>query len=84
METQTLTGLAGAGDLKISAVVKPGAEALDAAYRLSPEQATFFKAQTGINDDDDLRTHILEVQESAYKVSVMMLSASQKVNPPCT
>ncbi|KAG8219067.1 hypothetical protein J3R82DRAFT_4824 [Butyriboletus roseoflavus] len=68
MDTQSLTGFAGAGDLKISAMVKPDTEPLDAAYALSPEQATFFKAQTGIDDDNDLRTHILEVQERAFKI----------------
>ena len=72
MDTQTLTGRTGAGDVKLTAVVKPDTEPLDAAYGLSPEQATFFKAQIGINNDDDLRTHILEVQESAYKVSKVM------------
>ena len=69
MDTQTFTGLAGAGDLEISAVVKVDTETLGATYGLSPEQATFFKAQTGINNDADLKTHILEVQENAYKVS---------------
>lgn len=69
MDTQTLTGHAGAGDLNITAVLKPDTEPLAAVYGLSPQQATFFKAETGINDDDDLRTHILEVQERACKVS---------------
>ncbi|KAG2079282.1 hypothetical protein BDR04DRAFT_1166753 [Suillus decipiens] len=30
-------------------------------YSLSSKQAEFFKAQTGINDDEDLKKHILEV-----------------------
>ncbi|KAG8219066.1 hypothetical protein J3R82DRAFT_4822 [Butyriboletus roseoflavus] len=72
MDTQLLTGLAGAGDLKVSAMVKPETEPLDAAYALSSKQTTFFKAQTRIDDDDDLRTHILEVQERAYEVSEVM------------
>ncbi|KAG2361434.1 hypothetical protein BDR07DRAFT_1409788 [Suillus spraguei] len=38
-------------------------------YSLSPKQAEFFKAQTGINDDEDLKKHILEVQAKAYKVA---------------
>ncbi|KAG8219065.1 hypothetical protein J3R82DRAFT_4821 [Butyriboletus roseoflavus] len=67
MNTQSLTGIPGIEDFKVS-VVKPDAEPLGAAYALSPEQATFFKAQTGIDDDDDLRTHILEVQERAFKI----------------
>lgn len=57
------------GDLNITAAVKPAAEpSLDAAYGLSVEQADFFKAETGIDDDDDLKTHILEVQRKAYEV----------------
>lgn len=38
-------------------------------YSLSPKQAEFFKAQTGINDNEDLKKHILEVQAKAYKAS---------------
>jgi len=68
MDTQPLTGYAGAGDLKISAVVNPDAVPLAAAYELSPEQATFFKAQTKVGDDDNLRCHILRVQEKAYDI----------------
>ncbi|KAG2342482.1 hypothetical protein BDR05DRAFT_964090 [Suillus weaverae] len=37
-------------------------------YSLSSEEAAFFKAQTGIDDDEDLKRHILEVQAKAYKV----------------
>ena len=72
MEAQTLTGRVGAVDPKISAVINLDTEPLAAAYELSPEQTTFFKAETGIDDDDDLRTHILGVQEKAYKVSSAM------------
>ena len=72
MHTQSLTGYAGAGDLKVSAVLKPDTEPLAAAYGLSPEQATFFKGETGIDDDDNLRTHIVEVQQRAYEVSEVM------------
>ncbi|KAG1855885.1 hypothetical protein C8R48DRAFT_608723 [Suillus tomentosus] len=38
-------------------------------YSLSSEQAEFFKAQTDIDDDEDLKRHILEVQVKAYKAS---------------
>ncbi|KAG1821674.1 uncharacterized protein BJ212DRAFT_914119 [Suillus subaureus] len=38
-------------------------------YNLSPAQAAFFKTQTGIDDDEDLKRHILEVQAKAYKVA---------------
>ena len=72
METQTLTERTAAGDVKIIAVIKPDTEPLATTYRLSPEQATFFKKETGIDGDDDLRTHILAAQEKAYKVSDVM------------
>lgn len=68
MDSQSLTGRAGAGDVKISVVPKPETEPLAVAYELSPEQANFFKGETRIDDDGDLRSHILEVQEKAYKV----------------
>ncbi|KAG1841693.1 hypothetical protein DFJ58DRAFT_807911 [Suillus subalutaceus] len=38
-------------------------------YNLSPAQAAFFKTQTGIDNDEDLKRHILEVQAKAYKVA---------------
>lgn len=38
-------------------------------YNLSPSQATFFKTQTGIDNDEDLKRHILEVHAKAYKVA---------------
>jgi hypothetical protein len=38
-------------------------------YSLSSEEAAFFKAQTNIDDDEDLKRHILEVQAKAYKAS---------------
>ena len=36
---------------------------------LSPEEEAFLKAETGIQDTGELRKHIIEVQEEAYKVS---------------
>ncbi|KAF9219079.1 hypothetical protein BS17DRAFT_437260 [Gyrodon lividus] len=38
-------------------------------YKITPAQAAFFKSQTGITDDEELKQHILEVQEAAYKVA---------------
>ncbi|KIK79942.1 hypothetical protein PAXRUDRAFT_833842 [Paxillus rubicundulus Ve08.2h10] len=38
-------------------------------YKITPSQAEFFKAQTGITDDKELKQHIFEVQEAAYKVA---------------
>ncbi|KAG9316774.1 hypothetical protein JVU11DRAFT_2837 [Chiua virens] len=37
-------------------------------YALDPESFTFFKSITGINDNDELRKHILNVQAKAYAV----------------
>ncbi|KAG2036427.1 hypothetical protein BDR03DRAFT_866237 [Suillus americanus] len=38
-------------------------------YGLSSEEAAFFRAQIGIDDDEDLRKHILEVQAKAWKIA---------------
>ncbi|KAG1750826.1 hypothetical protein EDB19DRAFT_1825069 [Suillus lakei] len=38
-------------------------------YSLSSEEAAFFKAQIGIDDDENLKRHILEVQAKAYKAN---------------
>ncbi|KAI6099303.1 hypothetical protein EDD16DRAFT_1497747 [Pisolithus croceorrhizus] len=38
-------------------------------YSLTPDEAKFFKAVTGIDDDEKLRAHILLTQEKAYKVA---------------
>jgi hypothetical protein len=37
-------------------------------YDLTNEDRAFFKQQTGIQDDEELKTHILQVQAEAYKV----------------
>jgi hypothetical protein len=37
-------------------------------YRLDDDQAAFFKAQTGISNDEELKAHILAVQAKAYEV----------------
>lgn len=39
-------------------------------FSLSEEAATFFKASTGINDDEELKKHILITQEMAYRVKL--------------
>ena len=41
----------------------------DALLVLDPETERFFKAETGIQDTEELRKHIIEVQQEAYKVS---------------
>ena len=38
------------------------------AYSLSGEELAFFKAQTNIQNEDELRDHILAVQAEAYAV----------------
>ncbi|KAG1862055.1 hypothetical protein DFJ58DRAFT_700601 [Suillus subalutaceus] len=38
-------------------------------YNLHPEDATFYKELTGIEDDEALKQHILDVQAEAYKVA---------------
>ncbi|KAG1759587.1 hypothetical protein EDD22DRAFT_905539 [Suillus occidentalis] len=45
----------------------PAADA--SLYKLTSEEAVFFKAQIGIDDDEDLKRHILEVQAKAYKIA---------------
>lgn len=36
--------------------------------KLNQAEAAFFKASTGIQDDDELKNHIIDVQTKAYKV----------------
>ncbi|KAG2038900.1 hypothetical protein BDR03DRAFT_953067 [Suillus americanus] len=38
-------------------------------YSLSSEESAFFKAQIGIDNDEDLKRHILDVQTKAYKIA---------------
>jgi len=37
---------------------------------LDPEEETFFKAETGIQDPKELRKHVIKVHEEAYEVGV--------------
>ena len=37
-------------------------------YDLNDEERSFFKDQSGIQDDEELKAHILQVQAEAYKV----------------
>lgn len=37
-------------------------------YDLTEEECTFFKQQTGIQGDDELRAHLFQVQAEAYEV----------------
>ena len=36
---------------------------------LDSEAESFFRAETGINDSEELKRHIIDVQQEAYKVS---------------
>lgn len=55
------------GDIKFQPASMPTVDT--SLYNLSPEQAAFFKTHTGIDDDEELKRHILEVQAKAYKAS---------------
>ncbi|KLO20710.1 hypothetical protein SCHPADRAFT_897967 [Schizopora paradoxa] len=45
---------------------------LDFPYDPSDEQVVFFKKLTGISDDEELKNHVLSVQEEAWKVAHYM------------
>ncbi|KAF9238203.1 hypothetical protein BU15DRAFT_75364 [Melanogaster broomeanus] len=55
------------GDISVSADNVPPLQ--EQYYGLTPEQAEFFKQKTGISEDDELKRHILAIQEEAYKVA---------------
>ncbi|KAG1750827.1 hypothetical protein EDB19DRAFT_1893347 [Suillus lakei] len=55
------------GDVTFQTAVIPTIDT--SHYNLSPAQIAFFKTQIGIDDDEDLKRHILEVQAKAYKVA---------------
>jgi hypothetical protein len=57
------------GDIPFQTTSKPIVAVDTSFYSLSTEEAAFFKAQTGIDDDEDLKKHILEVQAKAYEAS---------------
>jgi hypothetical protein len=40
----------------------------DNLYRLDDDERAFLKTQTGIDNDEDLKAHILAVQAKAYDV----------------
>ena len=39
-------------------------------YRPTPEEIAFYKSQTGIQGDEELKEHILAVQKEAWDVSL--------------
>jgi hypothetical protein len=48
-------------------------------YSLTSEEAAFFKTQIGIDDDDELKRHITEVQAKAYKASRSYRTSSEVI-----
>ncbi|GLB41662.1 hypothetical protein LshimejAT787_1002620 [Lyophyllum shimeji] len=40
----------------------------ESLYGLSPEEFDFFKAQTGIEDEDVMKRHIIAIQKKAYEI----------------
>ena len=42
-------------------------------YHIHPEEAAFFKQQTGIQDDELLKQHIIQVQAKAFEVRLSFL-----------
>ena len=45
----------------------------DALYRIDDEALVFMQGQTGIQDTEELKRHILDVQAKAYSVSSCIL-----------
>jgi hypothetical protein len=41
----------------------------DSFYNPDPEALAFFKKETGIDDDEALKQHVLKVQREAFSVS---------------
>ena len=58
-----------------TSVLIPEARDLDPRlYYLTEDEAAFFKAATGIDNDEELKAHILMVQKMAYEVSFILAS----------
>jgi hypothetical protein len=45
----------------------------ESLYHLTEEERAFFKQQTGILDDDELKAHICRLQAEAYEVCIREL-----------
>jgi len=41
---------------------------------LGPEEEAFFKTETGIQDSEELRKHVVDAHEEAYKASTWLLA----------
>ena len=53
----------------------------DTLFGLEPEEEAFFKAETGIQDPEELKKHAIEVHEEAYKVSTRLLARWSSATP---
>ncbi len=52
----------------------------DRFYHLEDKEAEFLKEQTGIQDDEELKQHIIKVQEKAYAVGDSSCSNNTRVS----
>lgn len=46
-------------------------------YRPTEEEVAFFKAQTGMQGEEELKQHILKIQQEAWDVSSVSLLRSR-------
>ena len=51
------------------------------SLEITPEEEAFFKSETGIQDTEELKKHIIQVQEDAYKVSRCSRTDRKKSTP---
>lgn len=49
-----------------------GDATLEEFYVLQPEELSFLKKETGIHDDDELKTHVLAMQKAALEVGTLL------------
>lgn len=52
-----------------------------ALYAPLPDDVAFLKATTGIEDDEELKSHILAIQERVYKVLPMLSGPCNVLSP---
>lgn len=45
-------------------------------YHLDPDELEFFKVQTGIQDEEELKEHIIAIQAEAWKVRMVYINIS--------
>jgi hypothetical protein len=52
-------------------------------YSLTEDEATFFNSQKGIDNDKELKDHILSIQAKAYEVYVRVISSQPLLTCIC-